>query len=99
MQRTSLAPLLSATRRRDSCWITSSPGPFEHFDEVPALALRQRARLPDADPIADAGVVQLVVGEELLGPLHGLRIAGVAHPVDDADDDGLLHARGGDEAL
>src|SRR6476659_10898009 len=87
MTRTSLAPLLSATRSRDSCWIIGrSLRSLEDLDDAPALQLRQRARLHDADLVADVDVVGLVVGVELLGAQHVLGVLGVAHAVDDGDD-------------
>ena len=74
MQSTSLAPLLSATRRRVSCWIIVAPLSSD-FDEPPALELRQRAGLLHADAVADVEVVGLVVDVELLGALHRLVVA------------------------
>src|SRR4051812_33509775 len=81
MHRTSLAPLLSATRKRDSCWITSA-GPLEDFDEAPALQLRQRPGLLDANAVADVEVVLLVVDVQLLGALQRLPVQRMADAVD-----------------
>src|SRR5688572_15599746 len=100
MTRTSLAPELSATRRRDSCWIiASSLRPLEDFHDSPALRLRQRAGLHHADLVADVHVVRLVVGVQLLGLEDELVVLRVAHALDDRDDGGLVHAVGHDHAL
>src|SRR5437763_4606762 len=93
MHKTSLAPLLSATRRRVSCWITSTR-PLENFDESPALGLRQRAGLLHADAVADVEVVLLVVDVELLRALERLAVQGMTHTVHNGHDRGLVH-RGG----
>src|SRR5919199_1457504 len=58
MQSTSLAPLLSATRRRDSCWIMSASA-LQHLDDPPALLLRERARLGDTHAVAGVDLVVL----------------------------------------
>ena len=55
--------------------------------------------LGEADPVADAQLVVLVVGVEALGALHRLGVAGVADPLDDADDRRLVHGVGDDQAL
>src|SRR6476620_8065101 len=99
MQRTSLAPLLSATRSRDSCWIMRSLRPFQHFDEAPALELRERTGLLDADPVADVEIVGLVVDVQARGALHRLLVPGVGIAHRDGDDRGLVHAGRGHEAL
>src|SRR5438105_14965922 len=98
MHRTSLAPLLSATRSRVSCCITSTR-PLENFDEAPALGLRQRTGLLHADAVADVEVVLLVVDVELLRALERLAVQGMTHPVDNGHDRGLVHGRGQDRAL
>ena len=83
MTRTSLAPLLSATRRRDSCWITgllrpwfgcgsrcswfASLRPFQDFDDAPALQLGAGAGLHDPDAVAHVDVVGVVVRVHALG--------------------------------
>src|SRR5258708_1907880 len=59
--------------------------------ERPALQLRQGACLTDADNIADAGGVLLVVRIELLVRLHRALVFGVSLAHLDLDDDGLLH--------
>src|SRR4051812_29553518 len=93
MHNTSRAPELSATLSRDSCWITGAPSssPLEHFDDAPALQLRHRARFAHADPVPFAHVVGLVVGVEVLRALDRLLIAAVPDPVDDRDDNRLVH--------
>src|SRR5882724_2295438 len=99
MQRTVLAPELSATLRRLSCWIIASPGPFENFDDPPPLQLRSRAGLLDAHAVTLAELVHFVVGVELRRALEGLLVPPVADPVDDGHDHRLLHLRGDDGAL
>src|SRR6266545_6969031 len=99
MQRTVLAPELSATLRRLSCWIIVSPGPFEDFDDPPPLQLRGRSGLLDTYPVPLPEVVDLVVGVEPGRALEGLLVAAVTHPVDDRHDHRLLHLRGDDGAL
>src|SRR3954469_15285422 len=118
MQSTSLAPLLSATRSRVSCWIirlapasladdpkagslshlfarcARSPCTLQDLEEAPALGLRQRPGLLDANAIALAGVVLLVVDVQLLGALQGLAVQRVAHAVDNLHHDGLVHLGG-----
>src|SRR5437899_10639208 len=99
MHRTVLAPELSATLRRLSCWIIASPGPFEYFDDPPPLQLRGRPGLGDAHPVALLEVVDLVVGVETGRALERLLVAPVADPVDDRHDDRLVHLGGHDGAL
>src|SRR4051812_41529613 len=114
MQRISLAPVLSATRSRDSCWITASPkfsrsvrrevvrsllGLLEDLDDAPALAGTQRPGLHEEDAVADAAGVLLVVSLELVGAAQRLLVARVLNPVLDGDDDGLVHLVAHDEAL
>src|SRR2546423_15432859 len=86
MHRTVLAPELSATLRRLSCWIIASPGPFEYFDDPPPLQLRGRPGLGDAHPVALLEVVDLVVGVEAGRALERLLVAAVPDPLDDGDD-------------
>src|SRR2546426_8082327 len=99
MQRTVLAPELSATLRRLSCWIIASPGPFEDFDDPPPLELRGRTGLLDAHPVALLEVVDLVVGVEPGRALERLLVAAVADPLDDGHDHGLVHLGGHDGAV
>src|SRR4051795_13640582 len=86
MHRISLAPVLSATRSRDSCWITSTPnqyagtasclllGLLEDLDQAPALGRRQRPGLHQQHPVAHARAVLLVVCLELAGPADRLPV-------------------------
>src|SRR3954447_20365410 len=108
MHSTSLAPLLSATRSRDSCWITVLPptsrfarslGPLQHFDDTPALVLAEWPGLHDANLVADVGIVRLVVGVQPLRAHHELAVLGVTNAFDDRDDGGLVHLVGDDKAL
>src|SRR5262245_11256690 len=99
MTRTSLAPLLSATRRRDSCWIMASLRPLQHLDDPPALQLRRGPGLHHADAVADVDVVGLVVDVELLRAVDELGVLGVAHPLDHRDDRGLVHLVRDDDAV
>src|ERR671918_718918 len=114
MQRTTLAPELSATLSLDSCWITvvpscrlrgtppgprGSPGPLDHFDHPPPLEGGERAGLLDPHPVALLQVVHLVVGVELRGALQRLLVPGVPDPLHHGHDDGLVHLGGDDGAL
>src|SRR5205085_9450105 len=99
MHSTSLAPELSATRRRDSCWITGSPHPLDDFDDAPALGLGNRPGLLETHAVADFEVVLLVVGVDLLGPLHGLVVARVTDPLGDGDGHSLVHGVRGHDSL
>src|SRR5215218_9571743 len=99
MQSSSRAPVLSATFRRDSCWIISPlPRLLDDLREAPALALRQRARLDDAHGVADAGGIRLVVRVELDGRADDLLVLGMALDHVDLDDDRLLALVGDDDA-
>src|ERR671918_2620609 len=95
MQRSSRAPVLSATRRRVSCWITLLRL-LHHFCQAPALQLRDRARLDDADDVADLRGVRLVVRVELRRAADDLLVPLVRLDRVDADDDRLV-ARGADD--
>src|SRR5829696_10463714 len=103
MQRSSRAPVLSATRRRDSCWITVSPrhslGHLDDLGEPPVLRLRERARLHDLDDIADLGRVLLVVGVELLRAPDDLLVLRVRLDRVDLDHDRLVALVRDDRAL
>src|SRR6266705_331857 len=63
MHRTSLAPVLSATRHRVSCWITALLllGLFEDLDDPPPFGLGDGTCLDDPDQVADMGTARLVV--------------------------------------
>src|SRR5712692_3808866 len=72
----------------------SSLGSFEYFHYPPALEFRDRAGISDADAVALARIVGLVVRVQLAGPLQRLAVPAVAHAVDDRNEDGLVHLRG-----
>src|SRR5688572_25025706 len=93
MHKTSRAPELSATLSRLSCWIISSPSPFEHFDDAPPLLLRQRPGLAHAHSVAFARIVRLVVRVEALRALQRLAVPAVLHAVDHRHDHRLVHLR------
>src|SRR6185503_748975 len=97
MQSNSRAPVLSATRTLDSCWITLLRH-LEDLSEPPALRLRQRARLDDADDVAGLRLVLLVVGVELLRAPDDLLVLRVRLDRIDANDDRLVHRRRNDDA-
>src|SRR4029079_2770603 len=69
------------------------------FDQAPALAARHRAALLDANGVAGAGVVALVVGVQLDRGAHDLVVALVALDHVDADGDRLVGLVGDDDAL
>src|SRR3954454_20333592 len=101
MQSSSRAPVLSATLRRDSCWIISSLPLLrllDDFGEPPALQLRERAGLDDPDRVADAGRVLLVVRVEADGRPDDLLVLRVALDHVDLHDDRLLSLVGDDDA-
>src|SRR5919204_658567 len=100
MQRISRAPVLSATRSRDSCWITGSPLPrgLDDLGEPPVLRLRKRTCLDDQDDVADLRLVLLVVGVELDAAPDDLLVARVRLDRVDLDDDRLVHRVGDDDA-
>src|SRR3954469_22878835 len=115
MHRISLAPVLSATLSRDSCWIISrypfaeetrcdrffsrSLGLLEYFHHAPALRCRQRPGLHQEHAVTDAGGVVLVVRLELVGAPDRLAVERVLDPVLDGDDDRLVHLVADDEPL
>src|ERR1700712_150639 len=87
----SLAPVLSATLTRDSCWIIGLLRLLEDLDEAPALRRGQRTGLADQHEVADTGGAGLVVDLDLAGTADDLAVQRVLHAVLDLDDDGLLH--------
>src|SRR5579859_4909321 len=106
MQRISLAPVLSATLSRDSCWITSTPassrrcvrpairlllGSLEDLGNPPPLGGRERPGLHQQHAVTDATLVLLVVCLVLLGTAQNLAVLRVLHAVFHGDDDGLVH--------
>src|SRR5580704_4408101 len=80
MHRISRAPLLSATLRMLSCWITSRSllRLLEDLVEAPALVPRERPGLGDAHPVAYHLLVE-GVRLELLGDHHDGLVHAVAH--------------------
>src|SRR5215212_6682219 len=96
MHRSSFAPLLSATRSRDSCWITllllfaicgSTPldlhTPLDDFANDPSLPLGQRPGLLDPDNVPRFAGILLVVSEKFARARNALVIQRMAaHGVD-----------------
>src|SRR5215212_6742250 len=103
MQRISRAPVLSATRKRDSCWITdgllpygprgtrSSFGYLDNLGQAPVLRLGQRSGLDDPDDISHLGLILLVVGVEPGRAADDLLVLRMRLHRIDAHDDGLVH--------
>src|SRR4051812_34592477 len=98
MQATFLAPELSATSRTVVVWIMALRlhlgldfGLDEDLRHAPALLLRHRARLDDADLVARLGRLVLVVALVLLLLGHVLAVLAVLHAALDLDDHGLGH--------
>src|SRR5579859_4191428 len=91
MHRSSFAPELSATLSRVSCWTIGLLGLFHDLEQAPALLFRDRARLGDADQVADARLVLLVVHLELGPLLDRLPVQPVGLGRADLDDDRLVH--------
>src|ERR1700680_4622293 len=91
MQRISLAPELSATLSLVSCWIIRLLGLLDYFEQAPALLFGDGARFRDADEVADAALVLLVVDLELGALLHGLLVEPVRFGRADLNDDRLVH--------
>src|SRR5262245_53655846 len=91
-----LAPVLSAMRRIDSCWIISVflsallLGALDQLDHAPALGLGERPGLHDPDHVADPVLVLLVVRVVLLGPRLLLAVEGVRDAALDHHRDGLV---------
>src|SRR4029077_3376823 len=98
MQSSSRAPLLSATLSTDSCWIMSA-GLLQHFCNPPASLLGDRPRLDDANAIADAARVLLVVNLEAAGVPDDLLVEGVRLEDLHHHDHGLLHLVAHDHAV
>src|SRR5207237_4692563 len=98
MQRSSRAPLLSATLTTVSCWIISTRL-LDDLGDAPPLLLGQRSRLDDAYAIADATsglcVVHLVPPRV---PYH-LLVQGMRLRVPHEDDHRLLHLVADHDAL
>src|SRR5215212_4076107 len=98
MQSSSRAPVLSATFRRDSCWIMALLGLLDDLGEAPVLRLGQRPRLDDADDVALLRLVLLVVRVELLRPADNLLVARMRLDGLHLDDDRLVHRARDDDA-
>src|ERR671914_709075 len=83
MHRISRAPVLSATLRRDSCWIMANgpppslSRPFQDLDEAPALGAADRTALDHAHLVAYVGVVALVVRMQRRRGAHDLAVGAV----------------------
>src|SRR5947199_6401758 len=90
MHSSSRAPVLSATLRRDSCWIIALPGLLDDLGQAPALGLRQWPRLDDAHCVADSGRVGLVVRVELRRAADDLLVLRMDLDQVDLDDDRLV---------
>src|SRR4051794_4394466 len=99
MQRISRAPVLSATRRRVSFWITALLRLLQDLDQAPALQARERAGLDDADEVALAGLVVLVVGVQRLRRADDLLVAAMPAGGLGADGDRLVGLAGADAPL
>src|SRR5579859_1089055 len=115
IHKISLAPVLSATLSRDSCWITSTPassrrsfppairpyllGLLEDPSHAPPLGGRQRPGLHQQYTVADAALVLLVVRLVLLGTAEDLAVLGVLNTVFHRDHDRLIHLVADHEAL
>src|SRR5712691_151162 len=98
MQRISLAPELSATLSRVSCWITGLLRLLHDLEDAPANLLGDGLRFGDAHEVADAALVLLVVDLELCAPLHRLAVEPVGFRRAHLDDDRLVHLVGDDGA-
>src|ERR1700712_5566539 len=95
MHCTRRAPLLSATSRLVSVWITLDLlWPRDQPNGDPALGPRERTALPDLDHVRRAVLARLVVRVEPLTTLDVLAVDRIAVTTDDFDDHGLLHATG-----
>src|SRR5918997_2791088 len=103
MQSTSRAPVLSATLRRDSCWIIGRPPPLpgslQDLDETPALGAAERTALDHAHGVADARLVLLVVGVQCAARADDLLVHAVPTGHVDSDGDRLVGPVGDDNAL
>src|SRR5713101_4909214 len=91
MTRISLAPELSATLSRVSCWTTWLLGFLHDLEHAPALLFGDRARFGDANEVTHAAFVLLVVNLELGSPLDRLLVKAMRFRRADLDDDGLVH--------
>src|SRR5262245_8707792 len=80
----------------EMCGRRPSLSDLEDLREPPALRLRERTRLDDADDVAGLRLVLLVVGVELLRAADHLLVLRVRLDRVDANDDRLVH-RGRDD--
>src|SRR5829696_9609772 len=113
MQRISRAPVLSATFRRVSFWITArsartwdtengslrSLRTLQHLGQAPALRAAHRPALDHANRVALLGVVRLVVRVQLQRRAQDLVVAAMPPDHVDLDRDGLVALRRRDDAL
>src|SRR5690349_23953778 len=102
MHRICLAPVLSATLSRDSCWIICPVLLLRLLDDLhhaPALGRAERAGLHQEHAVTDATLVGLVVGLEPERTAQHLAVEGVLDAVLDGDDDRLVHLVADDQAL
>src|ERR1700761_4724859 len=99
MQSSSRAPELSATLRRDSCWIICLPRLLDDVDQTPTLGLRKGAGLDDPDHVALAGLVALIVSVQRARAADDLLVGRVTTGDVDADGDRLVAFVGDDDAL
>src|SRR5487761_693836 len=91
MHRSSLAPELSATLRRVSCWIILLLSLLDNLKYAPAFLLGDGAGFGDANQVADATLVLLVVDLELGALPDCLLVEPVCFGRADLDDDRLVH--------
>src|ERR1700722_7502210 len=98
MQRISLAPVLSGTFSLVSCWIIRLLRFLDDFGEAPVLGLRERARLDDANHVADRGGVLLVVGVQLARAADNLLVLRMELRHCNLDDDRLVALVGDHDA-
>src|SRR5688572_22050629 len=99
MQSSSRAPVLSATRRRVSAWITVLPRPLQDLDQAPALRAAERPALDDPDGVAGVRLVALVVGVERRRGADDLLVDAVTPGDVDPHRDRLVGPVGNHDAL
>src|SRR4051812_13045647 len=83
MQSTSLAPLLSATRRRDSCWIMRAPSSHSHDPEGGSLfsLIRSQARSSRTLQDLDEAPALVLRQRARLGDSNAVALPGVVRLV------------------
>src|ERR1700709_91357 len=102
MHKICLAPVLSATLSRDSCWIICPCLLLRLLDDLhhaPALGSAERASFHQEHTVADSTGVGFVVCLEPGGPTQHLAVERVLDAVLDRDHDGLVHLVADDQAL